>query len=127
MKFLATLSLSFAVAFALSACASTDTNQTGQSGSSHRTVQLSELTYDNVEHILVVGRTQVQDIQRWWGTPSSQGQSGDTRWYNYTYVGQTGAGDGSTRMLSLTLYFNHQALLEDYDIQIHEFPAYSRP
>ncbi|MCL4409828.1 hypothetical protein [Aliidiomarina haloalkalitolerans] len=111
----------------LSACASTDNTPGGQSQSSQRVMPLAEITYDNVERVLQIDQTQIQDIQRWWGTPSSQGQTGDALWYNYTYVGQTGASDGSTRMLSLTLYFNSRALLQDYDIQIHEFPAYSRP
>ncbi|MCH8501814.1 MAG: hypothetical protein LAT77_07875 [Aliidiomarina sp.] len=111
----------------LAACASTTDGEPTRRGEQTRVPALTELTEESAAQWLRSGQTLNSEIQRWWGTPSSQGRSGDVLWDNYTWVGQSGKGDGSTRMLSLTLNYNLQGILQDYDLRIHEFPAYARP
>ncbi|RUO38282.1 hypothetical protein CWE13_01130 [Aliidiomarina shirensis] len=114
--------------FVLGACASTENANTG--ARTQTAPNLQQLSNDNIGRYLVQGRTQVHDIQRWWGRPQAQGESGDFRWYNYTWVGAANAGNqnaGETKMVTLTVYFmTDTGLLADYDLQVRQFPAHSQ-
>ncbi|WP_194755723.1 hypothetical protein [Aliidiomarina indica] len=82
------------------------------------TPSLAHLTYQNADFHLIVNRTTMSDVQRWWGPAHGRGHSGEFMFLNYTDVMQD---DVRSRMLMMTLYFSPQGLLQDYDLQIHEF------
>lgn len=113
------------LAFLLTACASTGNNSSPSRSESPPSVE--NLSSEILNQYLRQGRTQVHDIQRWWGRPQAQGVSGDFQWYNYTYVGAAGTlpqNAGDTKMVTLTVYFMvDTGLLADYDLQVRVFPA----
>lgn len=82
------------------------------------TPSLSQLTYQNAEFHLIVNRTTMSDVQRWWGQAHGRGYSGEFLFLNYTDVVHD---RDKSRMLMMTLYFSAQGVLQDYDLQIHEF------
>lgn len=128
MAFLIRIASVGLLALILGACASTDNSNSQNTPQSAPTLQ--QLTNDNIGRHLIQGRTQVHDIQRWWGRPQAQGISGEVQWYNYTWVGAASSGAqnaGDTKMVTLTVYFmTDTGLLADYDLQVHQFPAHSR-
>ncbi|TRW49681.1 hypothetical protein FM042_02125 [Aliidiomarina halalkaliphila] len=79
---------------------------------------LGQLTYQNAEFHLIVNRTTMSDVQRWWGPAHGRGHSGEFLFLNYTDVLHD---NERSRMLMMTLYFSPQGVLQDYDLQIHEF------
>ncbi|EGN75737.1 hypothetical protein A28LD_0782 [Idiomarina sp. A28L] len=115
------------LAFLLTACASTDSASSASKSQPPPGVQ--DLSSEILNQYLIQGRTQVHDIQRWWGRPQAQGVSGDFQWYNYTYVGAAGTlpqNAGDTKMVTLTVYFMvDTGLLADYDLQVRVFPAHT--
>ncbi|WP_126775741.1 hypothetical protein [Aliidiomarina sanyensis] len=80
--------------------------------------KLSELTYQNAQFHLVVNQTTIRDVEHWWGRAHGRGQSGDLVFLNYTDRHHQG---NQSRMVMMTLYFSTYGVLQDYDLQIHEF------
>ncbi|RUO22461.1 hypothetical protein CWE08_04600 [Aliidiomarina iranensis] len=120
--------LAGALAVLMSACASTENTSSTQRLETPPSLQ--NLSNATIGRFLIQNRTQVSDIQRWWGRPQAQGESGDIKWYNYTWLGSASGAQRSkddAKMVTLTVYFMvDTGLLADYDLQVRDFSAGAR-
>jgi len=105
--------------FALAGCTATD-NQTNSAAQSGRFPPPEDLTRENLHQFFVPGRTTLNEVRNYLGTPSSVSQSGDQTYWNYTI--QTLPGNNQrAEMRTLTLVFSYQGVLQDADLQVFSY------
>lgn len=111
--------LLIATALALAGCAATE-NQTSSVAQSERFPPPEDLTRENLHQFFVPGRTTLNEVRNYLGTPSSVSQSGDQTYWNYTI--QTLPGNNQrAEMRTLTLVFGYQGVLQDADLQVFSY------
>ncbi|MCC5856485.1 MAG: hypothetical protein JJU10_12510 [Idiomarina sp.] len=102
----------------LSGCVAVESQQ-AQSGDVPQ-LNLRTLTEEQAEQRFIPGRTQQHQVRQWLGIPHGYSRSGDLEYWNYTdsyhdeSLGQSG-------LISLTLVFDRNALLVDFDLQANRY------
>lgn len=100
----------------LAGCATTTNNNTQVP----TRYTLQDLTPADAERLLVRGRTQQHQVQQWFGQPSGLSKSGEHTYWNYTYSYHQES-NGRSGLVILTVVFDKNLLVVDYDLQSNRY------
>ncbi|WP_113905941.1 hypothetical protein [Aliidiomarina celeris] len=104
--------------FWLTACASTSANSPAQTSAGP--VTLASLTQQDVERLLIRGRTMQHQVAQWFGRPQGVSENGGYQFWNYT-ESYRDLDAGKSGLVTLTVVFDSNRLVADYDFQANRY------